>query len=322
MLEGLIFLAIYNWLAIQHPGKNLIEINELVFGKYLGKALSWLYLLFFLYVSAELLRTFASFFAIVMTGTPLMVFLIIPLLIASFAIRYGLEVISRYSQIVSIVVIIIFCFDFILLFPNIKISNFLPFMDISLPKMLVAIQGIAALPFGEAVVFLMIISCLSNPVAAARSMKKSFIFAGLFLTLFAARTITVLGPYAAASTYPGFATIRLINIADVFSRVEIILAMLYLSLGFVKGSLFYYGSVVGAAQLLNMRSYRPLILPIGALLLNISMLVYEEYIYDLIDAGLLFPFYSMIFAFFLPLLTLIVAKIKKTGYEQEVKHAA
>jgi spore germination protein KB len=312
-LEGLIFLAIYNSLARQHPGKNLMEINDLVFGTFLGKALSWLYLIYFLYVSAHLLRLFAAFFSIAMTSTPLIVFLITLLLVSAFAVRSGLEVLARYSQIVLMTLVLLFIFDFILLAKDVDISNLLPFMDIPRNEMLIAIQNVAALPFGEAVVFLMFINLVSNPSEAGSFMKKSFLFCGILLLLYTVRTTAVLGSHATISTYPTVATVRIINIGEVFTRLEILLSVLFLSLGLVKGSIFYYGAVLGVSQLLKMRSYIPLVLPIGALLLNISILLFDEYIYDIIDFNMLFPFYSMVFAFFLPLLTLIVAKIKKTG---------
>jgi spore germination protein KB len=310
-LEGLIFLAIYNALVRQHPGKNLIEMNELVFGSFLGKVVSWLYLLFFLFVSAMLLRTFASFFAIIMTSTPLMVFLITPLVVSSFAVRSGLEVLARYSQIVLMTLVLLFCLESILLAQDMDPSNLLPFMDIPISEMLLAIQNVAAIPFGEAIVFLIFINLVSAPLEAGRFMRRSFLFSGILLVLYAVRTIAVLGTHSTISTYPAFAAVRIINIGEVFTRLEILLAVVFLSLGFVKGSVFYYGAVLGFSQLLKMRSHTPLILPIGALLLNISTLLFDEYIYDIIDANMLFPLYSMVFAFFLPLLTLIVAKIQK-----------
>jgi spore germination protein KB len=316
-LEGFIFLAIYNSLVEQHSGKNLIEINDLVFGAFLGKALSWLYVIYFLYVSASLLRLFAAFFAIAMTSTPLIVFLLTLILVSAFAVRSSLEILARYSQIVLMTVVSLFFFDFILLGKDVDISNLLPFMDIPLNKMLLAIQSVAALPFGETVVFLMFINLVSDPLKASGFMKKSFLFCGILLVLYTVRTTTVLGSYATISTYPAIATVRIISIGEIFTRLEILLSVVFLSLGFVKGSIFYYGAVLGISQLLKIRSYTSLVLPIGALLLNISLLLFDQYIYDILDSGMLFPFYSMVFAFFLPLLTLIVAKIKKTGYKQE-----
>jgi spore germination protein KB len=315
-LEGFVFLAIYNGLVGQHPGKNLIEINDLVFGPFLGKALSWVYLIYFLYVSAQLLRTFAAFFAIIMTSTPLMVFLITPLFVSSFAVRSGLEVLAKYSQIVFTTVITLFCFDFVLLAKELDLSNLLPFMDIPISKLLLATQSVAALPFGEVVVFLVLTNLIHNPSDTGRFMKKALLFSSIFLLLYTVRTTAVLGTYSTISTYPAFSALRVINIGEVFTRLEIVLAIVFLALGFVKGSLFYYCTVLGVAQLLKMRSYTPLVLPIGALLLNISILLFDEYIFDIIDASMLFPFYSLVFALFLPLLTLIVAKIRKTGNQQ------
>lgn len=282
----------------------------------MGKTVSWLYSLYFLYISAVLLRTFAAFFAIIMTSTPLMVFLITPLLVSSFAIRGGLEVVAKYSQIILLTLVSLFLFDFILLLKDIDLANLLPFLDIPISEMLLATQSVAATPFGEAVVFLMFINLVRNFSDAGRCMKKSFLFVGGLLLLYTVRTVAVLGSYSTISTYPAISTLRIINVGEVLTRLEVLLAVIFLALGFVKVSICYFAAVLGAAQLLKMRSYTPLILPIGALLFSISLLLYDQYIFDIIDITMLFPFYSMVFAFILPLFTLIVAKIRKTGNQQ------
>lgn len=76
LLEGLAFLYIYFALAKLFPQLTLVEINDAVFGKYLGKLISCFYLLLALWITAQLLRMFGEFFNIIMPETPIQAFLI------------------------------------------------------------------------------------------------------------------------------------------------------------------------------------------------------------------------------------------------------
>lgn len=313
LAEGLVFLAIYNALASQYPGKTLVEINDLVLGPYLGKIFSLVYLLFFLYVGSQVLRTFVEFILLIMPLTPVLVVMIPMLLVTGSAVRNGIEVMARCSQIIVVFTIALFGLLFMLLLKDFELGNLLPVMDIPLKKFILASHSIAALPFGEVVVFLMILPFVNQPSQVGWAMGKAFLLAAALLTLSAIQITAVLGPLAGVATYPNFSMVRIISIADILTRLEIIPSFTFFFLGFTKFIVFYYGIVLGTSQMLRMRTYRPLILPIGALTGVTSLLLYDSYIYDLIDSTILFPFYSMIFAFFLPLITLIVAKMRETS---------
>lgn len=321
LAEGLIFLAIYNALAMRLPGKTMVEINDMILGPYLGKAFSLAYLLFFFYVGSEVLRTFAEFFKFIMSATPLPVLMIAMLLVSASAVRNGIEVIARCSQILVPIAIAVFGLNFMLLLKDFNPGNLLPFMDIPVKKFILASHSTAALPFGEAVVFLMILAFVNKPSRAGQAMAKAFLLTAIVLCLSALRTISVLGPLASLTTFPAYSTIRLISIADILTRMEIIPAFTFLFLGFLKFTVFYYATALGASQMLKMNTYRPLVLPLGALICVTSLLLYDPYIFDILDATMLFPFYSMFFVLILPLITLVVAKIRNQDYTQEVTDA-
>ena len=321
LAEGLILLALYISLASRYSGKTLIAINDMVFGPYVGKLFSLAYLLFFFHIGAEILRTFGEFFRLIMVATPLPVLIIGMLLITALALKNGIEVIARCSQILLLIILVVFTIDFILLLKDFNITNFLPFMDVPINKFILASHSVAVLPFGEAIVFLMIIAFVNQPGRAGQVMGKAFLLAAILLSLSAVRAIAVLGPVATISTFPAYATVRIISIANILTRLEIIPASVFLFMGFIKFTVFYYVTVMGISEMLKMRSYQPLVLPVGALLGIISLLLYDQYIYDLIDASILFPFYSIFFVFLLPLITLIVSIIRKNKYTQEVNSA-
>ncbi|HHY06484.1 MAG TPA: GerAB/ArcD/ProY family transporter, partial [Clostridia bacterium] len=62
LTEGLIFVFIITALGTRFKGKNLIEINDLIFGSYLGKVVSLVYLWYFLHLASMVLRSYGDFF--------------------------------------------------------------------------------------------------------------------------------------------------------------------------------------------------------------------------------------------------------------------
>lgn len=321
LAEGFIFLVIYNALVLMLPGKTLVEINDAILGPYLGKIFSLAYLLYFFYVGSGVLRIYTEFFKITMVTTPLAIMMAMAILLTASAVRNGIEVMARCSQILVPIVIAVSALDFMLLSKDFDLGNLLPIMDIPVKKFILASHSAAVLPFGEAVVFLMILAFVSKPAQAGQAMTKAFLLGAAVLFFSSIRIICVLGPVANITIFPAFSAVRLINIADVLTRVEIIAASSIFCLGFLKFAVLYYATVIGASQMLKMRTYRPLVLPIGALLGIASLLRYDSYIFNVLDETLFFPFYSMLFVFLLPLITLVVAKIRGKKYLQEVNDA-
>lgn len=243
------------------------------------------------------------------------------LLVSASAVRNGIEVMARCSQILVPIAIAVFVLNFTLLFKEFNLDNLLPFMDLPLKKFILASHSMAVLPFGEAVVFLMILAFVNKPAQVGQAMTKAFLLSAVVLLFSSIRVICVLGPAASLTTFPAYSTVRLINIANILTRMEIIPAFTFFLLGFSKFVVFYYATVVGTSQMLKLRTYRPLVLPIGALICITALLLYDSYMYDILDATMLFPFYSTFFIFLLPLITLIVAKIRGKKYLQEVNDA-
>lgn len=80
-------------------------------------------------------------------------------------------------------------------------------------------------------------------------------------------------------------------------------------------SLYYYATVSGLAQILELKNYRILTLPLGVIAVTFSLIVYPSIPYEQTwDRDTWIP-YSLLFGLFYPLGLLIVGKIR-------VKHSA
>ncbi|MGI6587261.1 MAG: GerAB/ArcD/ProY family transporter [Peptococcia bacterium] len=309
--EGLIFVFIITSLGVRFKGKNLIEINDLVFGSYLGKVVSLAYLWYFSHLASMVLRSYGDFFTdTIYPQTPLIVFIILLVLICASAVRNGIEVIVRCSLILVPITILFLVVDVFLLLKDMKFTNFLPIFNVPWQKFLWASHGAATFPFGEIIAFLMVFAFVQDQQKIRVRTMMGIIIAGLLLSTVVARNIAVLGITEMIQSYPSFIAIRLINIAKVLTRLEIIVVTSFLVMGFLKVAVLYYGTVLGLAQIFKLRSYLPLVFPLGIIMVVLSILPFASSVELINFAYEIYPYYSLPFQVGLPLLSLIVAVIR------------
>jgi spore germination protein KB len=318
--EGLVFTLIYLTLAMRFPGKTLVQYNDIIFGPYLGKVISLGYLWFFFHLGSLVLRNFGDFLtSMIYPETPIAVFIILTTLVCASAVRNGIEVITRCSLILVVFTVFSVLGTIILLAQDMKFTNLLPVLDLPLKEFIKASHSAATFPFGETVVFLMVIAFLDNVKQAKISTLTALIVAGLLLVLSLLRNTAVLGVTEGIHVYPSYQVIRLIKIAKILTRLEIIVAVNLLTMGFLKISVCYYATVLGLAQLLNLRSYLPLVFPVGVLMVSLSILQFDSVIENIFFAFEIYPYYSLPFEVGFPLLSLIIAIIRGIPKQEEEK---
>lgn len=311
-VESLLFLFIYLKLCQRYPEQSLLEINQSVFGPILGRVISLCYLWYFFQLSTLILRNYGDFLNIVSyPETPLPILLIMGCILTAYAVKAGIEVIARCATILVPFTLFIIMLTAFLLLSQMEFSNFLPIINKPWKDVLLAGHSIAVFPFGEAIAFLMIIPLLNKPAQAKSSLLMAYFITLLFLLLSVIRDTTVLGPMVDVFLYHSHEAVRLINIAQFITRIEISIAGSLLSLGFLKMSVLYYATAVGLSVVFKLRSYLPLVFPLGALIVCLSLLQFESNMEALEFANKVYPYYSLFFQLFLPGLTLLVSYFRQ-----------
>ena len=195
---GLLLVALYIAVGRMFPTMTLVEINETIFGKWLGKAVSLSFVLFSLYSTSELLLYVGNFLTTqIMPDTPIEAIIILFACILIMGIRLGLETLARSAELLFP----IFVFLFIILVVSIllppvqyKFENIQPVFEAGIKPMIHAVflfTGFFSLPL---IVLLMIFPVSVNQQKAA---EKTFfigvLIAGICLLIIIALTIIVLG---------------------------------------------------------------------------------------------------------------------------------
>lgn len=306
-------LWLFRTLMIMFPDKNLLQILDEVFGPVAGKIIGVAYAWFFLTLTSLNLMDMGDFSKLtIMVETPKLVLVIMCMLVCAWAVRFGIKSVARYSTLFTVTAFFILAVTVLLVLNQADFENFLPMFDQPAMKYVQATHISATIPFGELVVFLMI----RPNVKMSRSETTKYLFSGFAMGGFTVlvvmmRDIAVLDNTMQLFTLPGLVTLRLVNLGEALSRIEIIFAIVLIMLFFFKVSLLYYVTVITIAQLLKIKVYRRIVLVAGALIIAYGFTLYPNPIEHTASSQEIVPIVWTLFEAVIPLLTFIIAKVRK-----------
>lgn len=306
-LPGLYLAFVVFSLGRRFPGLTLIEYLQLVFGAWAGRLVGLLYIFFFLHTNSVIIREFGELLAtIVLPATPMTLMHVIILALCAWALRGGLEIQARIMGLTIPPVLVLFLLAIALTAANMNLKNLLPVLESGFKPVIKASLDPMAWR-GEMVLLAMFLPYMARPELGRRCMVIAVIVIGLILSIDSAANTAVFGPSVGRLTFPAFSLIRMVSVAQFFERIESVLVIIWVIGLFGKISLFYYGSVLGAAQLAGLRDYRPLVLPAGVLLAALSFVSAGNSIevQQYIVKG--FPPFALTFEYIIPTAILAVA---------------
>jgi spore germination protein KB len=304
---------LFRTLMVMFPEKTLLEMMDEVFGPVIGKIFGVWYLWFFLTLAALNLKDLGDFAkATVMTETPHVVLVLLCALVVVWAVRHGLKVVTRYSALFTFIEFGIVAVTFVLVAHQMDFNNLLPAFQLPPIKYLQGTHLMTMIPVGELVVMLMLTPC----VKLSRTAATKYWFIGVtmgMLTLFAilVRDIMILGNTLPMFTLPGLVTMRLVNLGEALSRIEILFAVGLTMLLFFKVAVLCYASTIALAQLFKTKSYKNFALIIGVLVVVYGPIIYSSTVEQSTSARDVIPFFWGVFEVWIPLLMFIIAKIRK-----------
>ena len=306
-------LLTYIGLMKMYPGKNLAEINDLVFGKVLGRAVTFLHILFFLTLASLNLRDLSLFVKqTIMDKTPDVVLSAVCVLVSVLAVRYGLKVVTRYAFLFVLISAAVLAGSLLFASTQMDLNNFLPMLQKPFKTYVQGTNIVLSIPFGELVIFLMILPYVrERQKHIGTYFLGGFLLGALMFLMVVFRDTAVLGNTLSLFALPAYETLRIVTLFGTISRLEILFAVILIILLFFKISLLHYATTLATAQLFGMKSYKPLALTIGVLMIGYSFTLYPSNIQHAASGRETSTILWQFFEFFLPLLALVVGKIRK-----------
>jgi spore germination protein KB len=311
MLIGLLPIMIYVALSKKYPHKTIIEINELVFGKWLGKMVSLLYLSYFFILCVLLLGDVGYFLTTeVMPETPIIFFMGCLMIVVIIATRKGIVVIARGAEVYFPWVVLLLTMIVLMLLPNVELQKVEPVLENGLMPVLKGTIPFVSLQ--EYVVLMMIYPLIRSSKKSAASFYVGSLLAGIVLCIIVLICILVLGSGQTESNlYATFTLAKKISIGNFLERVEVVVGGLWFTTITFKLILTFYAATYGTSQLLQNKSYTYLTIPMGMLVTAMVLPTYTNIVYVMDFIHRVWPAYSLTFMVVLPLLTWFVALARR-----------
>jgi spore germination protein KB len=315
MSIGIILFFIYYFLFRQYPNLPLTGYVREIFGKYLGWVVGLLYILYFLYTTTHNIRSFGELLlSSTMPETPLLALIILFVLVICYVLYLGIEVLGRTAEVFIVILIFFGLVGNFLVFVsgNVDIHNLQPFLENGWkPILTTALLETSNFPFGQMVVFMMLLPYLNRPELLKKVWLSALISSGLVLSYTISLNIAVLSvEEVERSTFPLLSTIGKVNLMEFIQRMDAIVVFTLLITVFFKASIFFYCTLIGIVDLFKLKNHQQIILPIGCILIFGSMILASNFSGHIEKGEYLDRYIAVYFHVIIPLLMLIVTLIR------------
>ncbi|MEG0471204.1 MAG: endospore germination permease [Solibacillus sp.] len=318
-LLSLLLIKLYILFSNKMANHSFVEATEKILGSFVGKLVSLGFVLLTLLSSGELIYFIGSFLQIeVMPETPPVVFSILFTLIILYAVYQGIEVFARTLEILFPVFLIIFIIFLFFVSPQIDIKNMQPVFDVPIQPLIYSVLHFMGLFSFPLIILLMIFpSAINNLQSGKKGFYIGTLVGGFIVTAFIALSILVLGvTNTSLRTFPSYTLAQRISVGDFLQRIEIIMAFMWMVTIFVRAYMYFYASLFGISQILKLKDHRPLILPLGMIVVALSQIVHSNIIHSDKYNQQTWPLYIAVFSIILPLILLLIAKLRKIKTKQ------
>ncbi len=316
MSAGLLLFLVYYRLFLYYPDLPLTSFIQEIVGKWLGRFIGIIYVVWFMYIASRVLRDFGELLTTtIYTSTPMFILNTLMILTIIYAIHKGFEVIARVGELYFLVVYFMAIGGMVLIVISglIHLENLLPIFDKGWkPVLRTFVKETLTFPFGEMVVFTMFLPFLKDPKKVRKACMGGMLLSGINITITAVINIAALGgDLFVRSNFPLLTTIGKIELANFIERLDV-LFMLYLVIGgFFKIAIFYYAAVAGAADIFQFKDQKKLGFPIGLIILIASMMIASNFSEHIIEGLQIVSFYvSWPMQIIIPSLLLVIAFFK------------
>jgi len=319
LLIGLGFVWIYTELQNAFSDKNYAEIIITILGKKLGVILALLYVLDCLWHVARNVREFGDLVIMtILPETPLWIITFIFISVSIYTLLKGVEVLARASEIIMPILLLFMISMYVLVYisGDVDFRRLTPILGNGIKPVIETLPSVVMFPFGEIFIFLMYWHYANEKSAVRKATMKAILWSGILLCFSLIMDIAVLGvKYTSIATIPLVETIRLVDIGDIITRIDVIGIIIILFGGFFKMSIYLNGTVQILITVFKIKNYKLTLILFSVFLLWFSIVFEPDYAYH----KWMFPFdihyFTIIYSNIFPPLLLMIYWIKKKRTE-------
>ncbi|ABO48601.1 spore germination protein [Desulforamulus reducens MI-1] len=310
-IPGLGLVAMLVALNRRFPGQSLVQYSSSILG-IPGKLLGLLTIWFAFHLSSLVLRNIGSYIHVaVLFETPLWVTHLFIVTLGTFALRLGIETITRAFSILMLLNIPFYLIIITFSTKTAKLDNLLPVLSHGWAPVIHASLNQATFPMGEIVLFGMVIFHIKDIKNLNLYLSTGLLTTALAGVFALATPVIVLGADMVARTAD--AVLISVTNASGSNLIVPLLALSWFIFSVCKFLICYYAFVLSASHWARLSDYKPLIFPAGALIMVYSIIAYSNTIEEAEFAKRIWTVYAIPFEYGIPLVLLIAAVVRAKG---------
>ncbi|MZQ82615.1 endospore germination permease [Paenibacillus sp. 5J-6] len=265
LVFGLLVVWFFSYMAGLFPNLSLIQYTTLIAGKWLGFFINLTFLIYFFFTEMCVSWQIGDFMATDnMPETPIESIEIMFFVIMVFAVRLGIDSIIRAAEIFFPWVILMLLVLMILLATQMDMERMRPILENGMKPVIWGSLNAGSFPYMEIFCLLVIMPHVKEHKKVKRNFVVGALLGGIVINIILTQSILVLGEYRTANTYySSFALAQQVSIRNIAERLEAIIAFTWIITTYIKTTLYFYALNIGIAQMLKLKDYKILTLPIG-----------------------------------------------------------
>ncbi|GAA4710346.1 GerAB/ArcD/ProY family transporter [Brevibacillus fulvus] len=278
---GLVFVFFYHGLIHLSGKEDLFQIMESLWGRAILVFFGSLYVMYFFYLAARVLRDFCELIVTaILPNTPIEVISITFMLMIGYLIYLGLEVVSRTSEIFSpyLLIFLIIIALMLVLTGRMEWVNLLPLLPEGVQPVLSALfPSLITFPFGELVVFTVVFGHVNFFRQSRVAAVMGILITTILLTISEMIKLAALGVDSKLrANFPLLSAVREISVANFIERIDALVVFIMMLGIIVKVSLYVFAGLKGLEAITRLQ-YRSFVVPVCMLITFFSIISAENY---------------------------------------------
>ncbi|MCK9862853.1 endospore germination permease [Paenibacillus sp. ATY16] len=314
---GVFVVLVYTVLMRLNPGLTLVQWFPAQFGSWIGTPIAFLYPLLFIYIAGRItadIRDMVS--TTLLFNTPLIIISGVFVFIIAYCVYGGITRVSRLGEMFLPIVLLLFSIEVILLISSnvMHYHNLLPVLENGWAPVWKTVYppGITQ-SYGESIILAMFWTETKEPNKVMKITILTTLMSGIMVTIFDLMAVLVFGDMFSGFLYPLYTLLSLISIGKFIENLQMFGVLYLLMTALLKGVIEMFAAVRGIQQLMNMKSYRALVIPSCAVALFLGMTMSKniaEHIYRH-HFEILVPYVWVPLFLILPTILLLVTLLRR-----------
>jgi spore germination protein KB len=248
-----------------------------------------------------------------LTEIPMYVINAVTIITLTIALLYGIEAIARSAEIFIYIMSFMIILTLVMVCPNADVRNILPVLEKGMTPVLKGSILLSSYTTWPIIVLNMVYPLHTGNIKSPyKPLLLGYLWASAIIFICNIMSILVLGSNVAAQEqFPTYMLAKEINLGTIFTRFEAIIAGAWIISLFFKAALYFYGAVMGISQVLGLKDYKKIVLPLGLISIVFSDIVYPNGNYEAQWDSTTWIVWIATFAVILPMVILSITAIKK-----------